>query len=200
MFASARGTSGSGKTTLARLALRGEGVYGPAVPVHVPRRKQPFYYTRERLDGGRGLAVLGHYESPTGGCDTISGNQLPFDLFRNLDAAGYDVFCEGLLHSAEQHRTAGLHHEGHDVRLFYFDVPLQVCLDSVVERRLARGNTAPLNPHTTASRHRALRYHPSRFYAMGVKVTVGGRLSGVRWLIDIGLATEDGARGMGLLP
>lgn len=186
MILSVRGTSGSGKTTLAKMLLNESVIYDSPKPVHIPKRKQPFYYKKERRGGGRGIVLLGHYESSTGGCDTISGNDIPFDLIRELHDT-HDVFFEGLLMAAEQHRTAKLHHDGYDVRLFYFTLTLQECLAGVNARRAARGVTEPVNPDTTAARHRTLRLHPPRFKAMGVKVTEGSREDAVRWLRDCGV-------------
>jgi hypothetical protein len=184
---SVRGTSGSGKTTVAKRVLHSEGVYAPAEPFHTKGRKQPLYYTREPLSiGQRGIALLGHYESATGGCDTISGVDKWFELARELHGL-YDVFFEGLILSCEQNRTADLHREGFDVRLFYFNLTLQECLDGVVARRSAKGNTSPLNPKTTADRHRTLRLHPPRFRRMGVHVTEGCRETAVVWLREQGV-------------
>ena len=87
-----RGTSGSGKTTLARRIM---GHYGPRTPHHVDGRKQPLYYRMEHPAGGQPLRVLGHYESPTGGCDTISnGLNYIYELAEAGHAAGDSVLFE----------------------------------------------------------------------------------------------------------
>lgn len=186
MILSVRGTSGSGKTHIAKRLLTSAGIYGDPVPHHIPRRKQPYFYIRPHLSGGRDLVILGHYESATGGVDTISGNDIPFELAREHFSKDRDVFMEGLLLSAEQHRTAKLHEDGIPVRLFYLNTTLEDCLASVQARRAARGNLTPLNPDTTASRHRAIRTHPDRFRAKGLHVTVGSRNEAVWWLQDSG--------------
>lgn len=190
MIVSIRGTSGAGKTVLARALLHDEtGQFRQARPVYAEGRRRPMYYLRDRVDldvGLKGLAILGSYESPTGGCDTISGNDIPFDLCRQL-GGDYHVFFEGLLMSAEQHRTARLHEDGHDVRLFYLDTSLDTCLDSVRQRRADRGNDSPLNPKTTSSRHRAIRTHPDRFRGKGLNVAVGSRDAALQWLKDMSL-------------
>ncbi len=193
MILSIRGTSGSGKTHLAKTLLHSTGIYGPPVSHHAKGRKQPYFYIRPHLSGGRDLVILGHYESATGGVDTISGNDIPFELAREHYSQNRDVFMEGLLLSAEQHRTARLHEDGIPVRLFYLSTSLEDCLASVRARREARGNTAPLNPDTTASRHRAIRTHPDRFRAKGLHVTVGTRQQAVWWLQDSGHLALDPA-------
>lgn len=187
MIISVRGTSGSGKTHLAKMVLREPGLYGGPTPVHYPGRARPLYYTRDSLTpGNRGLAVLGHYESATGGCDTISGNDIPFMLCRHLHER-YDVFFEGLLMSAEQHRTAKLHADGIPVHLYYLTLTLEECLAGVNARRAERGKLEPVNPDTTAARHRTLRLHPPRFRALGLSVAEGDRGGAVRWLQGLGV-------------
>ena len=68
-----RGTSGSGKTELVRrlLADYGWGKDGRAEPVRREGRAQPIAYRLRHPLGGRPLAVLGHREATSGGCDTI---------------------------------------------------------------------------------------------------------------------------------
>lgn len=188
MFISVRGTSGSGKSHLVRRALHDPGVYHPPEPVFYKGRKQPLYYLRKPIYSGRnGLAVLGHYESATGGCDTINGNDTPFIITRHLHPQGYDVLADGLLLSAEQHRTAKLHADGIPVHLYYLTLTLDQCLAGVNQRRVERGNHDPVNPGTTAARHKTLRLHPPRFRALGVSVAEGDRLGAVRWLQDLGV-------------
>lgn len=188
MFISVRGTSGSGKTYAANLVLRGEGIYYPPEPVFFEERgSRPAWYVRKPLDPTRrGIAILGSYASATGGCDTLSGNDLPFIMARHLHPE-YDVFAEGLLHSAEQHRTAKLHADGYPVHLFYFNISLEECLAGVNSRRAARGNLEPVNPDTTAARHRTLRLHPGRFRALGLSVTEGNRADAHAWLRGLGV-------------
>jgi hypothetical protein len=192
MFISIRGTSGSGKSYLVKKTLHAPGIYHPPKPVFYSGRKQPLYYLREPLDPGkRGLAVLGHYESATGGCDTISSNDMPFTLTRHLHERGYDVLADGLLHSAEQHRTAQLHRDGFQVHIYYLTLTIEECLAGVNARRANRGNTEPVDPSTTAARHRTLRLHPPRFRALGVNVAEGDRAGAAAWLQGLGILPPD---------
>jgi hypothetical protein len=140
-------------------------------PVHVPRRKQPLYYNFYRNPNGTPLRVLGHYESPTGGGDTISdGQDYIAELALHAHLEGYDCLYEGLVISSDYSRIAGFHADGLPVGVIVLTTPLDECLASVQARRAARGNTKPLNPKTTREKHRAVLQMVPRFRAAGVPV------------------------------
>jgi hypothetical protein len=167
MILTFRGTSGSGKTTLARRIMEH---YGERVPYFKSGRKQPLFYDLHRADGGRLLRVLGHYESPTGGGDTISdGQDYIAQLVHEAHEAGRDVIYEGLVISSDFSRVAAMHQRGLPVAVIALNTPLQVCLESVAQRRAARGNTTPLNPKTTTEKHRAVAAMVPRFRQAGVQ-------------------------------
>jgi hypothetical protein len=63
------------------------------------------------------------------------------------------VFYEGLLGSEYYGRIGKVSEQFRDRHVFAFlDTPLQVCLDRVQARRLAKGNTKPLNTANTVGR------------------------------------------------
>lgn len=70
-----RGTSGSGKTTAVRKVMAELGEWEPGF---VEGRKRPLFYKRERV------AVLGHYEVPCGGGDTIGSVPEIFAAIKKL--------------------------------------------------------------------------------------------------------------------
>lgn len=134
MIINIRGTSGSGKSTLTRKFME-HPAYGPVIPHHIKGRKQPLGYIFPRKDG-RDLAIVGHYETACGGCDTINKMDNIFRLVRISHFAGNDVIFEGLLISADVNRTQSLHDEELPLRVVALDkVPLDVCLESVNQRR-----------------------------------------------------------------
>lgn len=197
MILSARGTSGSGKTTLARHLLHATGYYQPAVPVfdNPNTDRHPVYYYRDAVDPGqRGLAILGTYEKLNGGTSGLltGGYDTLFDLCRSLSDTGYDVFFEGRMVSSEYRRTAALHTDGYDVRLFYFDLPLAECLASYNTRRTTQGKPVMIDTagRDIERRYRGLLGHPERFRSIGVNVTVGGRDAAVQWAVDLGMLHE----------
>lgn len=165
-----RGTSGSGKSTLTRRIME---LYTTKHGVTVPKRKNPLYYNLYRADGtlGRPLRVLGHYETATGGGDTISdGLDFIAQLVKDGHDDGMDVLYEGLVISSDFRRITDFHAAGIDTMIVVLNTPLQECLDSVQARRAAKGNLSPLNPKATKEKHRAVETMVPRFRATGVDV------------------------------
>lgn len=166
-----RGTSGSGKSTLVREVMK-------RMPkkqrFHVEGRKQPIGYVVDALYDAeqRSVAIIGHYETPCGGCDTIQKMDKIFDLVRQSDEAGHHVLFEGLLISADVNRTRALHDEGRELRVVGLDkVPLDVCLASVNGRRRAKNPDATdVNPKNTESKFKGVRQSMKRLVNAGVQV------------------------------
>lgn len=149
-----RGTSGSGKTTLVNRII---DCYKNKSPIHIERRKRPIAYTMEHPHGGRPLAVIGHYETPCGGCDTISDVRDAFGWVELMAFEGYDVLFEGLLIAADVNRTVAIHEKGYDIHVLALNTPLDLCLESVNMRRRAKDPTKPdVNPHNTSSKFRGV--------------------------------------------
>jgi hypothetical protein len=169
-----RGTSGSGKSHLVREVMKR---YGSPMKYFRDGRKQPIGYRLKPREGfGRDLAVIGHYETDCGGCDTVPKIDEIFELVRKAHADGMDVLFEGLLISAEVNRTAKLHADGIPLVVIALDVPLEECLASVESRRAAKSERTgrpprgPLNPDNTKSKHRGTLQAAERLNAAGVEV------------------------------
>lgn len=154
MIINIRGTSGSGKSHLVREVME---QCTDRVPEFVEGRKRPLYYTM-RQPNGRTLAVVGHYETACGGCDTITKLDDIYSTVRMCADAGYDVLFEGLLISAEVNRAAALS-EGQDMLVIGLtQVPLEVCVDSVNARRRAKDpDKPPVNPKNTEAKWKQTR-------------------------------------------
>lgn len=135
MIINVRGTSGSGKSTLIRRVR--ELYTGPTTRFFTEGRKQPIGYVHRRgfADLGRSLALVGHYETDCGGCDTIADMDQIYQRVREAHDHGYDVLYEGLLISADANRAVALHSAGLDPLVIALNTPLDVCLASVNERR-----------------------------------------------------------------
>lgn len=145
MIVNIRGTSGSGKSYLVRHVM---AYYDNKEAIHIEGRKQPLYYLL-RHEGFRDLAVLGHYETACGGCDTINGLDWIYRLVREQHEAGRHVLFEGLLLSNEVERTKLLP----DVQVICLTkVPLDVCIESINARRRARGVMEPVATKNTSAK------------------------------------------------
>lgn len=131
MIINLRGTSGSGKSTIVRKVM---GHYPARVGMPGVNRRMPLYYLCTP-DQGSQLAVLGHYESACGGCDTISGWDFTINLVRSLHNQGYDVLFEGLILSGEVKRTLKLHTDGLPLKIVSLNTPIEECIESVLARR-----------------------------------------------------------------
>lgn len=173
MIIGIKGTSGSGKSTIVRQVVER---YGVEEPIHVEGRKQPFYTIHHSDKLSRSLVTLGHYNTPCGGCDTISKQATIFELIREHHAAGRDVLFEGLLVSGEVTNTAQLHKDGLPLEIIGLDVPVDLCIDSVNQRRWAKFPDKPgVKPDNTVAKHRGVRLAIKRLQAEGVSCTWANR-------------------------
>jgi hypothetical protein len=162
-----RGASGAGKTELVRriLAQYGwkRGAYcngdGSIEPVYHGNGDRPFGYRLSHPFGGPSLAVLGHYEATSGGCDTVramdGGIQAIMHRASGFAAAGDDVVIEGLRLSSDVEHSIALarHHGLHILRL---STPLERCVRNLVLRRHARKQALPEIEKATATEHRSV--------------------------------------------
>lgn len=169
MIFNIRGTSGSGKTTLIRKLTE---EYPTRTVFRREGRKQPIGYVYHR-EGGRSLAIVGHYETACGGCDTIASMDDIFDLVRQSAAAGHDVVFEGLLISADVNRTVAVHEWAKErdieMRVIALDTPLDLCIESINLRRRAKDPTKPdVATKNTESKFKGVAQSMKRLEAAGV--------------------------------
>lgn len=177
MIINIRGTSGSGKTHLARQIM---DQYATRVAYRREGRKQPIGYVYGRGDQGRPLAVVGHYETTCGGCDTIPKMEEIFELVRQSAEQGFDVLFEGLLISADVNRHVELHEwceaNGHELMVLALTTPIDQCLDSVNARRRAKNpDKPPVKEKNTISKFNGVKKSLERLREAGVRVEEGTR-------------------------
>ncbi len=102
--------------------------------------------------------ILGRYETPTGGCDGIKTQDEVCDGIRKLSKLGSVVF-EGAQLSSMYGRYVLLERElmpTHHWIWAVMDTPLDKCIQNILKRREAKGNTKPFDPQkTVAGKHRA---------------------------------------------
>lgn len=143
MIIQVRGTSGSGKTWVMKKVM---DQFYPWTPITVSGRKQPLYYVHPE----QSLAVLGHYNSACGGCDTIGSARAVYELIQKVQAEwlGVRIVCEGLLLSEDVKWSSQLK----DLRVVFLTTPTADCLTNIEHRRKLVGNDKPLNPKNTENR------------------------------------------------
>jgi hypothetical protein len=148
--------------------------------VKIEDRKQPIGYILTKAMH-RPLALIGHYETDCGGCDTITSMDDIYERVRAAAVAGMDVLFEGLLISADANRIIALDqwsreaHEGSTtVRVIALDTPLDLCIESVNHRRRnaamvkGRDYKGDVNPKNTASKFSGVKSSMKRIEAAGV--------------------------------
>ena len=157
-----RGTTGAGKSTIIKIILsrfNAQPVFlGNIIRGHVC----PHVF-------GKALYVLGPYDKATGGCDNIGTQDEVCNLVRKFAAKG-DVLFEGLLISGLFARYNALDNElaEHHFIHGFLDTPLQRCIDRVLSRRAAKGNTMPFDPYKTLiPKFEAVKVSRRKFEAAG---------------------------------
>lgn len=167
MIINVRGTSGSGKSYLIRSIM---DLYGSRLRYRETGRKRPLGYLCLRPAGGRSLAVIGHYETACGGCDTIPTLETAFGLVRMAHTAGHDVLFEGLLINSDRKRTIEMHEDSLPLTVITLDTPLDLCLESVKLRRTAKAgdNAKELNPRNTQTKYELSLINHQKFREAGL--------------------------------
>jgi len=168
------GVNGSGKTSL----MRGLMDIWPFVPVPVNPAKVGGKVARyEALIKEPELmahlfskvVVLGDYRNVCGGMDTISDKEIRYAMVESwvTDKKALVLF-EGLITGKTYGALGALSEKSAVPWLYaYMDTPFDVCVQRVLQRRAAAGNTAPFDPertmrptykscHSTAARAKSL--------------------------------------------
>lgn len=158
MIIQLRGTSGSGKTHLVKEIMK---LYEKRKPVFSQGRKRPIAYRLSDTKCPKELAVIGHYETACGGCDTIStpgkSYEIIFNQIKRNALDGRSVLFEGLLISGDLNWTASLKELGIPLLIIELTVPLEECLKSVNNRRRNRLENkgkefTPVKPQNTKAK------------------------------------------------
>ncbi len=134
MLIQIRGTSGSGKTTIMRSIMQ-TLMWNPTYVLE-GRRKPTYYVSCGDVEG---IAVLGHYESVCGGCDTFKGYSQLLTAVRHASACCPLVLMEGLMLSDDVLQTVKMHEECGPTQCYYLVTPLPLCIERVKGRREAKG-------------------------------------------------------------
>lgn len=177
MVVNIRGTGGSGKSTVVRRVME---LYAAKIPTHVDGRKQPYFYTLYSEENemameerkGRTLFVPGHYEIPTGGCDTVKTVDEVYALLQGAVDEGADAIFEGIIVQDDVTRAVEFSKRigRENFLVIVLTTPLPDCLVAINERRAARGQMEPVDPKNTTSRANRVTRIMARLRDAGVTV------------------------------
>jgi predicted kinase len=149
MLINIRGTSGSGKTTLVKTII---SYYSIRKDYYKEKRKQPLYMTFHR-GTEQPLAVIGHMNSPCGGCDTLKSFDEIFNLVCQEYTKGHHVLFEGMLLCSDTKRIVQLAKDTGDTVIISLTTPVDQCCDNIRKRREAKGDVKELNETNTRKRY-----------------------------------------------
>ncbi|MCK9569147.1 hypothetical protein M0R72_09410 [Candidatus Pacearchaeota archaeon] len=164
MIIQIRGTSGSGKSTAMRKVMH--QLSGKWCAVRIPGRQKPLYYHHDDI------AILGHYDSPCGGGDTIGSARAIYDLIQELTTKPcflcqkrfHTILVEGLLLSEDVKWSSQLE----NLRVVFLVTPLDQCLEWISNRRKSVGNEKPLNPANTTNRVAVIERARQKLVQLGI--------------------------------
>jgi hypothetical protein len=136
MVLNIRGTNGSGKSHLVHRLLKEYG----AIPLGDGKKINAY-----RLENTN-VYIVGRYETPTGGCDTIIDINDVNKYIKALAKRGHVVF-EGLVATGIAGRWIELARSMPRIKWIFLtlDTPLKKCIRRVEERRRARGELKPMS-------------------------------------------------------
>lgn len=160
------GNSGSGKTTIVR------NLFDQATTI-LPHgdAKKPEAYELVIPGINKPIFIIGSYENTCGGVDTIpNAGELRRRVFKYAPLG--NVIYEGLLVST-YFGTVGqqmLDAFGDKHVWAFLDTPLEECITRIKARRLAAGNTKPLNETNTRNRHKPIAALREKLIAKGALV------------------------------
>ncbi len=160
------GTSGSGKSSLVHNLMRD---FGRTIVQKKHNSNRPEVYMTTIPGVNRPLYILGPYDTVCGGCDAV-GAARQIELLREFAKQG-DVVYESLLGS-EYYGALGLASQpyGKDHIFAFLDTPIEVCIERVKARRLAAGNSKPLNETNTRNRVKKIEQLKAKLINMGRRV------------------------------
>jgi len=156
MIVNLRGGSGSGKSTVVKEIMK---CYDTRIPFFIEGRKQPLWYdlSDSQNPEGRVLRVLGHYEIPCGGCDTIGAigeepaMKVIHRLVREANNANLHVLYEGVILTTLAGDLIQMVQEKLPIVVVNLTSDLETCLRGITARRLAKqGITNPTDEQTAA--------------------------------------------------
>lgn len=165
MIYNIRSTHGGGKSTIVRTLLD-KNPYEPINPspkgrpegykVLVPGLKKPVY-------------VVGPYETACGGADAIQPYADIWPRVVEYAKLGHVVFEGALVSCSVGSIGEAMAARKKDCAILFLDTPVEVCLDRINKRRVAKGNTEPVKPDNTVAKHKSVAASRPKLEALGIR-------------------------------
>lgn len=166
-----RGTNGSGKSSVVTLLAKGAGRAVSQTPCGMP-------YTILATEKHGLIAAVGYYNTPCGGADGVSSQQLITDGILELwqEQPQYSaLIVEGSIVATVFTRWNELAKGiGDNYWFLFLDTPVDMCISRVLARRAAKGDTRTFDPDKT------LKPRDNAIRRVAVKLKEDGR--NVLWL------------------
>lgn len=186
-----RGTSGSGKSTVAFTMMKNL----PTEPLNGSDGKVKGYRVDASSEGIEApIYIIGKYTTACGGLDTVNTQLDAAERSVKAWELGGHVLCEGLLCSAAGPKgalTIGIHATGEAV-FAILDTPVEVCLDRVRARRLARGDERPLNEKNTRDKYTQTHSTAKALHALDYDVRAIDHTNAYQEVLEIFRSAERG--------
>lgn len=144
ILCSLRATHGSGKSYLVRQLLERYD----AQPTDVDKKGRPNNYVMTLGDKSK-LFVVGSYVNACGGCDSIQPYSLIWPRVEEFAKHGHVLFEGALVSSSYGNIGRSLEAYGDRAVFAFLNTPIEVCLERIRQRRLAKGNLKPVDPKNT---------------------------------------------------
>lgn len=170
MIINVAGTSGAGKSHLMRniLAALGGSMHGPVLLEERDRIIGYLFHATKPQQ--RDVFVIGAYNAPTGGCDTIKEISKVFDLILQHHNSGHHVLYEGLFVMNMTRGPQLAQEVGKDLCILKLTTPLSACIASINKRRAERGE-GPLEDRTnTKGNYRRAENYCAKMRDAGARV------------------------------
>lgn len=153
------GTSGSGKSHCMRSAIDWlkSNLNGPVLVEEREKLLGYLYHQTGQLD--KDVFVVGRYDSPTGGCDTIKEISQVYSLIEQQWESRRHVLYEGLFVMNMTRGPQLAAKVGKELNILQLTTPLSVCIKSIDLRRAERDKPALGNLKNTEGNYkRAVNY------------------------------------------
>ncbi|HVX90176.1 MAG TPA: hypothetical protein VHC20_00860, partial [Candidatus Paceibacterota bacterium] len=158
----------------------------PIETEYVSTREAPYgYLVGLKRAIGHNVLVPGHYEAPTGGCDTIHDIAMLYKFIENTVRQGCHVVYEGLFVMNMTRGPALLEELGVPFYVLQLTTPLSVCLESVNKRRAEKGKGELETTKNTEDNYRRALKYCSVMRDAGAKVIKIEREQGLPKLLEL---------------